>query len=697
LHKMKKKEKEEQDLNEQLVKMVQWVEDWDTATTDNRKKAQKDRDFYDGIQWTSDEITELNKRGQPVITINRIAKKINSIVGNEIRSRIDPEALPRTPSKHSDAANAMTDALRYVADAQRFGKLRTRVHKNVSVEGCGGAVVEVENTGTDEQPTVDVMLRYVSWDRLIYDPHAREIDFSDAKFVGICLWMDVEDAKDRWEDKKDIVDSTLTTNANNNTLDDAPRVWGDPKRKRVKVIEMYYKKSGEWYKCTFVRGGFLDEPNPTGFLNEKERNVCPLIMTSGFIDKDNNRYGVVRNLISPQEEINKRRSKALHLLTLRQVKYESGAVENIQTAMTQLAKPDGAVEVKPNAMFEILQNQDMVQGQFQLLQEAKGEIDFVGPSEDNEQGASGRAILAKQRAMTIELEEVSDNIKEWSHDIFVAMWLRIRQFWKDEKWIRISDEKDPAGYRFVGLNKKMTLGQRVMEILQKGVEPANALNQVEPMAMEGFNKIVQQIIQQGQQPPQQGQPAPSPMDPMQAQQQALQVILQSPPMQQPWIGNSTNNLDIDIILTETPDTAVIEQEEFEKMASLAQNGIPIPPEVLIEASQLRNKKKLLDMLQQQNNPQMMQAQQMMQQAQMMVMQADAKLKDAQTLKAQADAQHVQAETQAIGPNLQMEQARAVKHAAQAGAIMAEANPQPNPGMVAAQQVSQMPVGQPPQQ
>ena len=85
-------------------------------------------------------------------------------------------------------------------------------------------------------------------------------------------------------------------------------------------------------------------------------------------------------------------------------------------------------------------------------------------------------------------------------------------------------------------------------------------------------------------------------------QAAVQQIAQNPMAQQPMIGedgrpmlrNEVAKLDVDIILDEAPDVVTLQAEEFQKLAELASSGIPIPPDVLIEASQLRNKKALLD-------------------------------------------------------------------------------------------------------
>ena len=72
-------------------------------------------------------------------------------------------------------------------------------------------------------------------------------------------------------------------------------------------------------------------------------------------DVDNQRYGMVRGLISLQDEINKRRSKALHLLSVHQVIAEKGAVQDVDKARRELARPDGFIEVASQGMrFEVL-------------------------------------------------------------------------------------------------------------------------------------------------------------------------------------------------------------------------------------------------------------------------------------------------------------------------------------------------------
>jgi hypothetical protein len=115
-----------------LDKLLKWYDDADEASLDSRENSERDRDYYDGYQWTDDEIETMTKRGQPPIVVNRIRRKINYVLGYEQRLRTDPRAMPRTP-KHEEAAKAATDALRYIVETNRFDRLKSSVFANLVV------------------------------------------------------------------------------------------------------------------------------------------------------------------------------------------------------------------------------------------------------------------------------------------------------------------------------------------------------------------------------------------------------------------------------------------------------------------------------------------------------------------------------------------------------------------------------------
>lgn len=432
-----------------LEKMVQWYEDSVEATIESRRLSERDRDYYDNKQWTQEEAGKLEKRGQAPIVINRIKPKVDFLLGQERQLRTDPRAAPRTPMDE-EASHAATDAIRYVCDEQDFSKTRSDVFENITVEGSGGAIVEVVQGR--KRPTI--VIRRIPWDRMFVDPHSRERDYSDAKYKGIVAWMDVEDAIALYgEDKRELLETQLSSD-DGDTYDDKPNYWVDRNRSRVKVCEVYYKQGGTWMYCVYTQAGFMREPAPSSYQDEDGRPDCPIEYESCHVDRQNRRYGLVRQLIGPQDEINKRRSKALHLLSTRQVRAERGAVDDVRLAKKEMNKPDGWIETNPGYQFEVLQTADMAMGNFNLLQEAKQEIDAVGANAaltgKDEKALSGRALQARQQGGLVELGPVFDSLRQWQRRIYKQIWNRIRQFWTAEVWVRVTDDENNV--KFVGLN-----------------------------------------------------------------------------------------------------------------------------------------------------------------------------------------------------------------------------------------------------
>jgi len=91
----------------------------------------------------------------------------------------------------------------------------------------------------------------------------------------------------------------------------------------------------------------------------------------------------------------------------------------------------------------------------------------------------------------------------------------------------------------------------------------------------------------------------------------------------PQLVNPLGSLDVDIIIDEGPDTITLMQDVFDTLVALADRGVPVPPEVVLEMSNLPGsmKQKILGILQeasQKPNPEML-----MQQARMEMEKAKA--------------------------------------------------------------------------
>lgn len=582
---------------EQFVRDFEAAED---ATAEARKLAERDIDYFHEKQWTAEERSALERRGQPAVTYNRVKRKVNSLLGIEKQTRKDPKAFPRNPADE-DAARAATDALRYVCDESRWDDKRSEAALDLAVPGSCAVMVGVKQTRNGFDPDI----RRIAWDRFYYDPHSSEFDFADAKFMGVVVWMDLDDALTLYPDAADALSGTWKQAQADNTYDDRPKhnLWADYKRRRVRVCEHYYRDGEGWKFCIFTKGGFVVAPQASPYLGEDDQPECPIKAVSLYVDRDNNRYGEVRTMIGPQDEINKRRSKALHLINQRQVRVSPAVANDPNEVRKELARPDG-VFVGEAGDVEILPTNDMAAANLQLLQEAKAEIDLLGPNAalagKNEAQMSGRAIMAQQQGGMTESATYLDRLRVLSMAVYRSVWCRIRQFWKEERWVRVTD--NDMNTRFVGLNRPVTLIQ--MAAQQMGVTRDN-VREAPPEA-----------------------------------QQQLQMLAMDPRAQQV-VGyeNAVTELDVDIVVDEGMDTPTVAAEQFDQMLKMAGAGLPIPPDVLIEASSLRNKEKLLEMMRQPNPMQDMQGQMAMEAGQAKIAETQSK-----AAKNMADAEATQAQT-----------------------------------------------------
>jgi len=498
--------------------LIEWVNEADEATIDSRENAEKCRDYYDSKQISSQEAASLKKRKQAPVVINRLKPKIDGLAGMERQNRTTARAYPRTP-QHDKDASASTEAIRFVLQDNFYNQLRSSAWDHLTVEGTGGLEVMVKPQGKDFR----IVLNSVSWDRILYDPFSRKKDFSDSRFLGQVVWLDYDIALERFPQGKDVLETMI---AGSSTYDDRPR-WIDSERKRVKIVELYYLEGGDWYYCCFTRGGYLKgDPKKSAYKNEDGETEHPYEFASLFIDREGNRYGACLQYLDVQDEINKRRSKALHLMSVRQVMTERGAVEDINKTRQELARPDGVVEVTPGMVFEVLKTGDMAAAQFNLLTEAKQEIDAVGynaaVSGKEQKSMSGVALENRRLAGQTEIAPMFDVLKHLDVRVYRKIWNRIKQYWKAEKWIRVTD--DPSNIRFVPLNY---------------------------------------------QDPNTGQ-----------------------------VINNVAELDVDIIIDDAPDAVTMQQEEFVALAEMVKSGIPVPPTAIIEASNLKNKDRILQEMRQ---------------------------------------------------------------------------------------------------
>jgi hypothetical protein len=133
-----------------LTRLKRYFTESEQLTFAARSNSLRAIDYYDSDQFDREELLKLSERGQPAIVINRIKPAINGVIGVTERARSDPRAWPRNPG-NDDAADAATDILRYIADFNRFKRLKQDCFKDLLVPGTMAALVGVDG---DSQVTI---------------------------------------------------------------------------------------------------------------------------------------------------------------------------------------------------------------------------------------------------------------------------------------------------------------------------------------------------------------------------------------------------------------------------------------------------------------------------------------------------------------------------------------------------------------
>lgn len=557
-----------------------WVRNAEETHSEARKLSHRDRDWYDNYndgQWDEREKQILLRRGQPIVTMNRIKRKVNFLCGIEQKARSDPRAYARKPQNNRQAEIA-TDVLDYIENAVRFDKVASESFRGMCIEGiCAVDVCYEQGSGAE-----GIDCKEIDFDQFFYDPRSRRRDFSDARYLGYHNWYDLDDALAMFKDNEDAeaaLKGSLAGETTDEGADDKPRFrWGDSDSQRVRVACVYWKDAEGGWNYTYFSGGGILEEGPSTYLDDKGKTDCPIIAASAYVTRENERYGVVRDMISPQSEMNYRRSMSLFLIKNRRVWASTGVFGPEQNVKEEVARADAVLIA--NGQFGVewgfIESQAEIAQNFELLQDAKAEIDAQGPNAGLQgrgvENQSGRAIMAQQQAGLAEENTIFDTHNDWKLRVYRAMWSRAKQFWQEPMFIRIADGEQEGGARFTPVN-------------QPDPEQMQAMmgQQMPPMGMPG-------------QPPM-GMP-PQGMPPMPGMPGQMPGQMPGMGMPEPIDMNRLADMDVDIVIEAAPDTITLQHEEFEKLTMAVQAGVMIPPDVILEASQIRNKKALVDRMKQ---------------------------------------------------------------------------------------------------
>jgi hypothetical protein len=466
---------------------------------DNRYEQAMDEDYYDGIQLSEEDLAILHERGQPATTYNVLAVTLNWIFGSEKRGRTDDKILPRG-KEDAKPAERKSKYMKYLSDVNYAGFHRSSAFEDAAKVGIGWLECGLQ----DEDDGEPIYERSESWRNVIYDSAGSKITDDDHRYRFRIRWVDEDVAIAMFKHIPGAADKITRSVRESTVLTGYDGVDGDPamdgaeadretatgrslsefKRRRVRLIQAEYRNPEDVKK---LRGGpfngqIFDENDPrhqeqidlgvATTVTKPMMRMRVAIMTPAFMihegpsiyrhngfsltpiwcfrrGRNGAPYGFVRNLRPIQDGVNKRASKALHILNTNKVYIEDGALSpdmKPDEFMTEVNRPDGVVRLAQGGLGRIKTDSErgMDQAHMQMLAHDVGMIQQVGGVTDELMGrktnaTSGVAVQARQEQGSLTTSGPFDNLR-LAHQIHGEKKLSlVEQFATDEKQFRVTN------------------------------------------------------------------------------------------------------------------------------------------------------------------------------------------------------------------------------------------------------------------
>jgi hypothetical protein len=447
---------------EQFLREIKHQPNW-------RREADRAADYYDGNQLSSETVEKLKERGQPPLVTNLIKPTVDTVLGMEAKTRSDWRVRPEDDDQCPDElAEGLSVKLKHAEIESRADRAVSDAYAAQIKAGLGWVEVAREH----DPFKCPYRVKYVHRREIFWDWRAEQPDLSDARYLIRRRWLELEHAialmpqyatlfrmlTGGWagfdpliEADTKLVQSWEIERDTRMSAED----WRDMERLRVCLYEIWYRKWVRGFVMTLPNGTTMeaDFNNPrhneaivAGIARIKQatfqkvrlawycgphflydvpspykHNQFPYVPFFGHReDLTGVPYGLVRSMISPQDEINARKSKMLWSLNSRRVVTDSDAVLDHGKAAAEVARPDAYVILnanrKPQSSFKVEPGGELASQQYQVMQEAKQEIAESSGIHKAMQGqtsgaTSGLAInsLVEQGLNT--LAEINDNFR----------------------------------------------------------------------------------------------------------------------------------------------------------------------------------------------------------------------------------------------------------------------------------------------
>lgn len=476
----------------------------DSGHSDYIEMAKRCDQFYRGQQWDAADVATLDDQGRPALTINTILPTVNTVLGEQSSRRADIKFKPRS-SGMQEVADILTKVYLQISDNNKLNWLESQVFSDGLIQDRGWFDVRI-----DFSDNYKGEIRITAKDPLdiLIDPDAKDYDPRSWNEIFETKWMSLDEIEEQYgQDKADTLrfiaengssfgsDSMEYQEQRYGAVPEHEYVGGhayDPEEARIlraiRVIERQYYQMKE---CMFYvdpvtgderqvpydwskkkREEFADEYG-LHITEKRVRKVRWTVTADSVVLFDDwspyqhftlvpyfpyfrrgRPFGIVRNLISPQEQLNKITSQELHIVNTTANSgwiVESGSLSGMTADDLEEHGAETGLVLEYNRgsspPAKIPPNQ-IPTGLDRLSQKAAASIKQISGVSDAMLGTdspevSGVAIQAKQNRGILMIQVPMDNLTKTRHYLAEKILQLIQQYYTEERIIQITDESDP--------------------------------------------------------------------------------------------------------------------------------------------------------------------------------------------------------------------------------------------------------------
>ena len=504
-HKKKKKLSKEE---EHLIAMNQferYERARDNGHLDYIETAKKCDAFYRGNQWDPADVATLDDEGRPALTINTILPTVNTVLGEQSTRRADVSFKP-VGNGSQEVADVLNKLYLQISANNKLDWLEGQVFSDGLIQDRGYFDVRIDFT---DHIQGEVRITTKDPIDILIDPDAKEYDPKTWNEIFETKWMSLDEIEEQYGQKEadrlrvaaeygdtmgtDSVEYEETRYGDTYTgVEYNQSSTANPEENRqvraIRVVErQYYQLKECMYYVDEVTGDMRVVPqNWTKRKREKfaddygldiltrlDRKVRWTVTADKVVLHDDwspyecftivpyfpywrrgRPFGIVRNLISPQEQLNKISSQELHIVNTTANSgwiVETGSLQGMTADDLEEHGAETGLVLEYNRgsspPAKIPPNQ-IPTGLDRISQKAAANIKTISGISDAMLGTdapevSGVAIQAKQNRGSLMIQVPLDNLQKTRQYLAEHILKLVQAYYTEERLIQITDESDP--------------------------------------------------------------------------------------------------------------------------------------------------------------------------------------------------------------------------------------------------------------